>query len=241
MKIPTLQGIIRRRVLLNYRAAPEFVQKILPKGFRPKLYQGKAIAGICLIRLEHIRPLHIPGFIGIASENAAHRLAVEWDDAGETKEGVFIPRRDTDSLLNQIAGGRLFPSEHHKAGFEIKEENGTIDFSMRSADGRVSVGFRGRPAEELSAGSIFPNLTEASRFFENGSLGYSSNQTVTHLDGIRLEIADWRAKPLEIEAVESSFYNDENIFPPDSIEFDHALLMENIEHRWQAAEDFELE
>ncbi len=46
MKIPTLQGIIRRRILVNYRAEPEVIQKILPPRFRPKLHDGQAIAGI---------------------------------------------------------------------------------------------------------------------------------------------------------------------------------------------------
>ncbi len=64
MKLPTLQGIIKRRILVNFRADPETVQAILPDSFRPKLHNGKAIAGICLIRLEHIRPMHTPGFVG---------------------------------------------------------------------------------------------------------------------------------------------------------------------------------
>ena len=33
MKIPTLQGIIKRRILVNYRAEPEVIQKILPQVF----------------------------------------------------------------------------------------------------------------------------------------------------------------------------------------------------------------
>ncbi len=241
MKIPTLQGIIRRRVLVNYRVEPSIIQKLLPKGFKPKLYKNKAIAGICLIRLEHIRPKHIPEFIGISSENAAHRIAIEWEENGETKEGVFVPRRDTDSLLNQLAGGRLFPSEHHKAGFEIKENEGNIDFSMQSTDKQVSVKFKGSVSDNLPTSSIFSTLNEASDFFEKGSLGYSTNKTDTNLDGILLQIDDWKAKPLEIDFVESSFYNDETIFPNGTIEFDHALLMENIEHQWHSAENFELQ
>ena len=240
MKIPTIQGIIKRRVLVNYRVEPSVIQKVLPKGFRPKLYKGKAIAGICLIKLEHIRPKHFPDFIGISSENAAHRIAVEWDDNGKTKEGVFIPRRDTDSLLNQLAGGRLFPSEHHKASFEIKEQKGEIDFSMRSEDGEVSVKFNGKVSNDLPESSIFPTLNEASDFFEKGSLGYSTNKTDTNLDGVVLQIDDWKAKPLQIDFVESSFYNNEKIFPKGTIEFDHALLMENIEHQWHSAENFEI-
>lgn len=38
MKIPAITGIIRRRILLNYRVAPEVVETILPVNFRPKLF-----------------------------------------------------------------------------------------------------------------------------------------------------------------------------------------------------------
>ncbi len=95
---------------MNFRIEPDVIQKQLPSRFRPKLHDGKTIAGICLIRLEQIRPKGMPFFLGISSENAAHRIAVEWEDeAGAMKEGVFIPRRDTGSRLNALAGGPSLP------------------------------------------------------------------------------------------------------------------------------------
>lgn len=51
----------------------------------------------------------------IHSENAAHRIAVEWDFEGKTFEDVYIPRRDTNSFFNTLVGGRLFPGIHHRA------------------------------------------------------------------------------------------------------------------------------
>lgn len=155
MKIPILQGIIKRRILVNYRAEPDVIKKILPKGFRPTLYKEKAIAGICLIHLEHIRPKHFPEFVGFSSENAAHRIAVEWEENGDIKEGVYVPRRDTDSFINSAIGGRLFPGEHHKADFEVKEIGNEIDFKMKSEDSEVSVSFAGKFSEHLPKNSIF--------------------------------------------------------------------------------------
>ena len=92
MKIPTIHGIIERRMLINFCVEPHYIEKILPQPFRPKLYKGKAIAGICLIRLKDIKPKGLPDFVGVNSENAAHRIAVEWEENGVTKEGVYIPR-----------------------------------------------------------------------------------------------------------------------------------------------------
>ena len=70
MRLPVIKGTIKRRILVNYRADPEVIQKILPTPFRPKLHNGHALVGICLIRLENIRPARLPAAIGLSSENA---------------------------------------------------------------------------------------------------------------------------------------------------------------------------
>ena len=89
MRIPILKGTIKRRLLVNFRIDPAAIQQALPSPFRPKLHSGYAIAGICLIRLQHIRPAVLPAAIGFSSENAAHRIAVEWRDASGVARGSF--------------------------------------------------------------------------------------------------------------------------------------------------------
>ncbi|MEO5929204.1 MAG: DUF2071 domain-containing protein [Candidatus Kapaibacterium sp.] len=238
MRLPVIQGIIRRRLLVNFRVNADVMRRFLPAPFRPKLYDGHAIAGICLIRLEGIHPAGMPEFIGISSENAAHRIAVEWTDGnGGNLEGVFIPRRDTGSRLNYIAGGRLFPGVHHFASFTITDDGAHIDLAMRSRDGDVAVHVRGSDADLLPATSCFPSLAESSRFFEGGSLGYSVTRDAGRLDGLLLRTLDWRVRALDIEHVESSFFADRTIFPEGAVEFDHALVMRDIRHEWYEAED----
>jgi len=240
MKIPTLSGTIKRRILVNFRADPETVQQLLPEGFRAKLHRGKAIAGICLIRLEHIRPKMAPEFLGLSSENAAHRIAVEWDENGETREGVYIPRRDTDSTLNSLAGGTLFPGEHNRADFTVNETGERIDFSMKSRDEEVKVEFNGTYADDLPKDSIFEKLEDSSEFFRGGALGYSVTRGQKHLDGITLETKEWKVRPLDVEHVVSTYYGDKSVFPEGTIEFDHALIMQDVEHEWHAAPDYSL-
>ncbi len=241
MKIPTLQGTIKRRILVNYRADARTIQKILPNGFRPKLHGNFAIVGICLIRLERIRPHFAPEFVGLSSENAAHRIAVEWENVdGETGEGVYIPRRDTDSFINSTVGGTLFPGEHHKADFEVVEDENKIDFAMKSGDGKVCVKLNGEISAHFPENSVFATLAEASNFFEKGALGYSVTKDEKELDGIVLDIKNWQVEPLDLNFVKSSFYDDQTIFPKGTIEFDHALLMRNVRHEWHSAASFEL-
>ena len=90
MRLPNVHGTIKRRLLINYRVDPAVMQRHLPAPFRPKLHRGNAIAGMCLIRLEGIRPRRFPRALGLASENAAHRIAVVWEDeTGRTRARIF--------------------------------------------------------------------------------------------------------------------------------------------------------
>jgi hypothetical protein len=213
------------------------MQNQLPSRFRPKLHEGFAVAGICLIRLEHIRPKRLPSIVGLSSENAAHRVAVLWDEGGETHEGVFISRRDTDSQLNHLLGGRIFPGEHHRASFDVTESAAGIRLSMRSEDDAVAIDIEGRIADEIPANSIFTSLAESSSFFEAGSLGYSVTREPQRLDGLKLETNEWHVEPLRLATAHSSYFSNPAKFPPGSVEFDHALIMRNVAHEWHSADD----
>lgn len=237
MRLPTLEGTIRRRILVNFRVDSQTMQQHLPARFRPKLHEGFAIAGICLIRLEHIRPKLLPEIVGLSSENAAHRVAVLWEEDGKTREGVFIFRRDTGSQLNHLLGGRVFPGEHHHARFEVTETDTHIHLAMQSEDDVVTVNVQGNIATTLPLSSIFSSLAETSSFFEGGALGYSVTSDPHRLDGITLATKQWRVEPLTISEVYSSYFNNDALFPSSSIAFDHALIMRNVEHEWHKADD----
>jgi len=226
MQIPAVKGVIARRILANYRVDPDVLRGLLPAPFRPQLVNGHGVAGICLIRLENIRPKALPLPFGLCSENAAHRIAVEWDGGGH---GVYIPRRDSSSALNALAGGRVFPGLHHKATFDVKEEGDHYRVALSSQDGETRVLVEGRAVADFPAGSVFATLAEASAFFERGSLGYSATATQGCFDGLELRSETWTVQPLAVERIESSYFA---ALPVGSVEFDGALLMRNIAHEW---------
>jgi hypothetical protein len=237
MKIPVVRGIIDRRILVNYRADPEIVAAMLPAPFRPKIYRGYAMVGICLIRLRHVRPHFLPAWLGIGSENAAHRTAVEWDDDRVVSEGVFVRRRDTSSWLNTITGGRIFPGFHHHARCTVKETPKHFEVALASDDGATNVSVVADLAEWLPEDSIFESLAEASAFFEAGSLGYSATPRAGTFQGLELRCHRWKAEPLRVTSVRSTVFDDRTVFPAGSIAFDCALLMRGIEHEWHGKAD----
>jgi hypothetical protein len=235
VRIPVIRGLIQRRILVNYRVNPAVVRALLPEPFRPQLIEGAAIAGICLIRLEGVRPRLMPALLGINSENAAHRIAVEWDEAGGIRQGVYIPRRDSSSRLNQFLGGRFFPGEHGAATFDVQEDGSHYRVQMDSASSHVLI--EGHVAAALPAGSVFKTLAAASEFFERGALGYSATSRHGRFDGLTLSTQAWKVEPLQVTRVESSFFEDREHFPAGSAEFDCALLMRNVPHEWRAEKD----
>ena len=64
MHLPFLEGLMRRRLLINYRADADVVRSLLPAPFRPKPHQGHTVVGICLTRLESIRPCGLSAWTG---------------------------------------------------------------------------------------------------------------------------------------------------------------------------------
>jgi len=237
VRLPAIRGVIDRRILVNYRVDPEVLAEILPAPFRPQLVSGYGIAGICLIRLRQVRPAIVPAILGFGSENAAHRIAVEWDTEDGIRTGVFVPRRDTSSAFNALVGGRVFPGVHQRARFETQESAKQLRIEMQSLDGSARVLVEGSPTSALPDDSIFDSTDSASQFFEKGSLGYSPDKSGNRFEGLELRASNWQVQPLSISKVESSLFDDRAAFPDGSATFDNALLMRDIDHEWHSGSD----
>lgn len=238
--LDTIRGVISRRVLLNYRIDPETLQRALPAPFRPKLVRGSGIGGVCMIRFRELRPRFLPSWTGLGSENAAHRIAVEWEEDGEQREGVFIPRRDTNSWFNKAFGGRVFPGIFNRSIFEVDEAGGRVAVRIIRRDGGEEVAFAGRPADHLPTTSLFSSMNEAAGFFSLGATGYSATRREGHYHGMDLRCLTWSIEPLEVEYGRSCFFGDTARFPPGSVELDCALLMRDIDHEWHSRPDLYL-
>jgi hypothetical protein len=234
MRVPELQGTIGRRLLVNFRADPDVVAPLLPAPFRPQLVRGFAVVGICLLRLEELRPVGVPRLLGQRSENAAHRVAVEWDTTDGPAHGVYINRRDSDAMLNVLAGGRVFPGAHHRSRFTVREDDHQLTVGFDSRDGSVAAMVRAQMAADLGDSRLFATLEEASGFFEAGSIGYSDGASPGALDGMELVTNSWRVEPLRVDQAVSSYFDDEDRFPPGSTELDSALVMRQVPVRWRS-------
>src|SRR5438874_9916505 len=118
----SVEAVIRRRLLVNFRVRPDILAQTLPSPFEPRLVRGWSMAGICLIGLGNLRPGGFPPVFGLRTENAAHRIAVEWNDETGRRQGVYIPRRETSSRFVQALGGRFFPGVYRRGSFSINQD-----------------------------------------------------------------------------------------------------------------------
>jgi hypothetical protein len=234
MKSLTIAGTVDRRILVSYRVDPEVAARHLPAPFRPALYGAIAMAGVCLIRLTHLRPGRTPQALGMTTENIAHRFAVESDGPDGVETSVYVPRRDTSSRLSQLLGGRLFPGPMAHGRFHVDESDDRLHVRYHSDDGVVSVEVRARQAERIPASSLFDSLHEASEFYRRDSVGHSPSRNGDACEAMEFLPKTWDAQPLEIESLHSNWFDDESRFPRGSIELDSALLMRAVDATWIA-------
>lgn len=247
LPLPTLRGVIDRRILLNWRIEPEALDGILPAPFRPRTVDGVAIGGVCCIRLRDVRPRGVPAVVGFGSENAAHRIGVEFPasasaDEGEREgnggidgdrgygrngadwePGVYVPRRDTSSRLTALVGDRTF-GRHGHARFDVREGDGTYELRMESADARID--FRASETDALPADSAFEDLAAAVGYHQCGTVGYSPSPDGRRYEGMELTVDDWAVRPLAVERASASYFEEQ--LPADAVALDNALLMRNV-------------
>lgn len=232
--MPTLEGIIARRILLNWWLEPEAARRLVPAPFEPALVNGYAVGGVCLIRLEQMRPAGMPSALGVSSENMAHRIAVRYPSAGGMRDGVYILRRDTGSMLNALLGGRVFPGVNCNAEFQVAEEGSELSINVLSSDGATDVRLRARSGVPWTWSLLFPRLADAAGFFERGSRGFSCRLDGRGVEGMEVRQQHWEMSALAVEEVRSAFFDNAKRFPRGSAGFDSAVIMRGIPHTWRA-------
>ncbi len=232
-----IKGTIARRMLLNFRAEPDIVQRLLPAPLQVELHRGQAIVGVCLIRMENLRPHGIPEALGLSSENVAHRVAIRYPSADGWRSGVFIWRRETDQRMIELWGGRFFPGVHHHARFDVRENENQLAMDVATTDRKGDVNFSARVSPEWQKTTSFETLAEVSDFFRKGDCGFSCSLRGDELEGLQMKTLQWAMEPMEVQSVSCAFYSDTSRFPKGSVEFDSGVLMRGLPHEWHQITD----
>jgi hypothetical protein len=222
----TLRAQVRRRLLISYRVDPAVAQSLIPGEFRPQLVDGSAVAGVCMIALQSVRPGWLRPRVGFRTENVAHRIAVEWDEDGQTRSGVYIVERHSSSLVPVLAGGRLFPGVQKRAKFDLDESDSRFRVTMTAPGTRVSVDVQlGGPWTS----TLFPTVEAASAFHEQGAVGWSPRRDGTGVEPLELTSRQWSVEPGQVMSLASSYFD---ALPVGAATLDSVVVMRDIPFFW---------
>jgi Uncharacterized conserved protein (COG2071) len=222
----TLRAQVRRRLLISYRVDPEVAQSLIPDVFRPQIVDGSAVAGVCMIGLQSVRPGWLRPRAGFRTENVAHRIAVEWDENGETRNGVYVVERHSSSLVPVLGGGRLFPGVQKRARFALDETESRFRVSMAAPGTEVAVDVQlGGPWTS----TLFPNVEAASAFYEHGAVGWSPRRNGRGVEPLELTSKEWAVEPGQVISLKSSFFD---ALPEGAAILDSVVVMRDIPFFW---------
>jgi hypothetical protein len=222
----TLRAQVRRRLLISYRVDPAIAQSLIPEQFRPQIVDGSAVAGVCMIGLQSVRPGWLRPRVGIRTENVAHRISVEWDENGKTRSGVYIVERHSSALLPVLAGGRLFPGVQKRARFDLDETESRFRVSMSAPEIRVSVDVQ-LGGEWTS--SLFPTVEAASAFHEQGAVGWSPRRNGLGVEPLELTSKEWVVEAGQVVSLRSSYFD---ALPDGAAVLDSVLIMRDLPFFW---------
>jgi hypothetical protein len=201
---------------------------LVPAPLRPQLVNGSAVAGVCMIGLESVRPGWLRPRFGFRTENVAHRVAVEWDDeGGATRTGVYIVERHSSSLFPVIGGGRLFPGVQRRARVDLDETADRFRVTVTAPGTRVAIDVE---VGGIWTSTLFPTVDNASEFHRQGSVGWSPSFDGSRVEALELTSEEWAAEAGRVHSVESTFFD---ALPAGAAELDSVLVMRDLPFFWE--------
>jgi len=234
--VPRLEGHVARRVLVNCRTRPGNLAHLLPTPLRLQIVEGQAIFGLCWIRLESVRLAGWPRWTGLSMDNLAHRIAVEWTEAGQVRTGVHIFRRETSLGLAAWTSGRVVPGPMNLGHFDARETGEAWNLDLRTPDSEADVDLATRTADRVPTDSVFHSMEGLRSFLEAGAVGWSANRTGDCIEAMHMAVERFQVQPLEVRHLRCRWF--ERQLGDAEWCVDSAVRMEPTGVRWMHAGAF---
>ena len=196
MRAPALRGRIDRRISVFYRLDPMAARSLLPAPLRPRLVRGWALGGVCILRLARMRPRMLPIPLGLASELAWHRIAVEWEEEGRPMHGHYLLRSETDSRLAPFPGARLVPSPDDCTRIEVRSSDAALTARVESGDGTTDLDLAASLGSWRSD-ALFKSANAARASIASGHVVWDGDEQ-GELEGVELRSTGGTAQGLEV-------------------------------------------
>ena len=232
MRAPALRGRIDRRISVFYRLDPMAARSLLPAPLRPRLVRGWALGGVCILRLARMRPRMLPIPLGLASELAWHRIAVEWEEEGRPMHGHYLLRSETDSRLAPFPGARLVPSPDDCTRIEVRSSDAALTARVESGDGTTDLDLAASLGSWRSD-ALFKSANAARASIASGHVVWDGDEQ-GELEGVELRSTGGTAQGLEVVRLASTWFDDRARFPLGAATLDCAIVVRDADHEWHA-------
>jgi hypothetical protein len=232
MRAPALRGRIDRRISVFYRLDPMAARELLPAPLRPRLVRGWALGGVCILRLARMRPRMLPIPLGLASELAWHRIAVEWEEDGRPMHGHYLLRSETDSRLAPFPGARLVPSPDDCTRIEVRSSDAALTARVESGDGTTDLDLAASLGGWRSD-ALFKSANAARASIASGHVVWDGDEQ-GELEGVELRSTGGTAQGLEVVRLASTWFDDRARFPLGTAALDCAIVVRDADHEWHA-------
>lgn len=226
--LPAMDATIERRIFVTYRADPDAVRPLVPERYDLRLTDGWAIGGVCLLRLGNTRPRHMPRWVGVSSENAAHRISIVGPDG---EPAIWSPRRDTDSHLTARLGRTLYPSAPGTARFDIGQDDERFNVQAVDADGHTVASIDATRTDALATTSVFADVAALDDYYRSTRHGYSPTSDPESDGCITVDFEQGEITPLAVRRSHSTVFDP--LVAAGSAALDHVVLMRQLSSTWQ--------
>lgn len=188
------------RLLILYRAAPEFVQAQLPAALRPQTVRGFALVALEYTRLERRATDWLPAGLAPGRDHLQLRYLVERAGAKPARARDYVLGRHTSSPLGASWAARFRHAQARRCEAQLERDECRLRLRVTSAEGE-----RLFLAAELA-----------------GELGGS---LFAHARAAQEQLREPRLQPIRVLELRAHPFDDPALFPPGSASFDSAYQL----------------
>ena len=234
MQLPVIRGVIDRRILVNYRVDPGVLAALLPAPFRPKLVAASGMVGRLPDPPEaRCGPRFLPPLAGDLLRERRPPRRRRMGRGGRRREGVFVPRRDTDSRLNRLGGRAALPRRPLTTpAFTVRGDGRPLPRRPPQRRRRTSLSVVGGVNAAVAGGVGLRLARGGLRLLRGGLAGVLRDAPARPARGAGAAAPRWRVEPLAGRAGGVQLLRGPVALPAGVGRVRLALLMRGIDHEW---------
>jgi len=231
-----MKGGLGPCVLISYRTPAQAVRHLVPGGLRLVEHHGHAFWNIVICRIDRMRPVGLPAFLGITYHHVAYRLLVQAPLArGGHLAGLYFLRSDADSRLIATGGNITTQFRFHQASIQLDDSASAVAARVASSTGGNATFHATRSrAFALPPDSVFDTIEQSRSLLKYRPLGLSVAPGGKRVDiaQVRRDESMWCEDALDCGNITADWEYLRGIGQHD-LRIEAATIVRPMPYRWQ--------